>query len=621
MLRGTLERPGLVGPRNEAVEEIAGPSSGSRNEQADRPLWPASDDESDEGEQEGDIDAGGMNELMLLAARSVGVMSGAPADTGAASSSRPTTTFPLEPQATLISASLPAASTSSTPSRKRARDDAEGNAKDDESPLQLKRRRIDEVLGISRKNAGAEAKNNKPLSRQKRKRMDDVFGIIRNDAEGDSTDDDSPSQEKRRRMDNVLGIVRKDVNASRIPQSVGAAMVPDTQQSNKRGRSPDDGPNDDTSKPTPKRLRLYQRPRGIRDVEEEHVADGHAGAATKDDTTIIHQPTSSDGAGKLASVDAVTSTATHTQPTVEEEPHANDVADEREDVVAEDEAASAQTKWDTAHGINSSCANIRVPWKGIRDTTGQWTNLFLPTCGGLPDRPWTEEGKENLRVYIQDYGVEDWSLLSQSMNRPESELQEMYVEVIAARNKQAGRPERAGIPKKYPILAPPPPPPKPAVRTASAELPRLRPRHRTARVKRNMLGDLTYDVKATCFPKVTRDGGMVDAKGKALLGIMGDIPGVRRRQLKPRQESPAGLSSAEQVDNERPEAEDEDREPEIGEGQIIEEEGATTLATQPPKSSTKGPLGPKLAGVYKLAGSSRRGVPRNAAGLRQRSQN
>ena len=594
MLRGTLERPGLIGPRNETVEEIAGPVGGLRHEQADRPRWRASNGKSDEGEEEEEVDANaeGMNELMQLAAKSVEVISRVPADTGAASSSsRPATTFPTEPQATLTPASPPAASTSSRPSTKRARDDAEEDA-------QLKRRRIDDVLGISRKIGEAGAKNNKPLPRQKRKRMDDVFGIVRRDAEEDA---------KRRRMDDVLGIVRRDANASRSPQSVGAAMGPDTQPSRKRGRSPNDGSKDGTSKPTPKRLRLYQRPRENGDVE------------------AVHPPTSSDEAQELASVHAVTPIAIHTQPTVEEDPFANDEAGEHEDAVADNEAASAQIKWDTAHGINSRCANIRVPGKGIRDTTGQWTNLYLPTSGGLPDRPWTEGGKEDLRVYIQDYGVEDWSLLSQSTNRPEAQLQDMYVEIVAARNKQAGRHERAGIPKKYPNLAPPPTPPKPAVRTAPVEPPRLRPLDKTGRAKRNMLGDLTYDVKATSFPKVTRDGGMVDSKGNALLGIMGDIPGVKRRQLKPKPEVPVSLSSAEQAED----AEEE----QILERQRTHENGpspehtgrpedslnGSVEAPNPQKTSAKGPLGPRFAGVYKLTGSSRRGVPRNAAGLRQRS--
>ena len=610
MLRGTLERPGLIGPRNETVEEIAGPVGGLRHEQADRLRWRASDGKSDEGEEEEDVDADaeGMNELMELAAKSVDVISRAPEDTGAASSSRPATTFPTEPQATLIPASAPAAWTSSTPARKRARDDTEEDAL-------LKRRRIDDVLGISRKIGEAGAKNNKPLPQQKRKRTEDVFGTVRKDAEEDA---------KRRRMDDVLGIVRKDANASQIPQGVGAAMVPDTQQSRKRGRSPNDSSNDGTSTSTPKRLRLYQRPRNG-GVEKEHVADGHADAATTNDPTIIYQPTSSGEAQEPASVKAVTKTAIHMQPTVEGEPFANDEATEREDALADDEAAFAQTKWDTAHGINSSCANIRVPGKRMRDTTGQCTYLYFPTSGGLPDRPWTEGGKEDLRVYIQDYGVEDWSLLSRSMNRPAAELQDMYVEVIAARNKQAGRHERAGIPKKYPNLAPPPPPLKPAVRTASVELRRLRPRDKTGRVKRNMLGDLTYDAKATSFPKVTRYGGMVDSKGNALLGIMGDLPGVKRRQLKRKPEVPVRLPSAEQAeDAEQEQIHERERTHENGPspehtGKQEDSPNGSVKAPKPQKTSTKGPLGPRFAGVCKLTGSSRRGVPRNAAGLRQRS--
>ena len=46
----------------------------------------------------------------------------------------------------------------------------------------------------------------------------------------------------------------------------------------------------------------------------------------------------------------------------------------------------------------------------------------------------------------------------------------------------------------------------------------------TGKAKNNNLGDLTYDLKAKSFPRVTKDGGMVDARGNALLRIMERIP-------------------------------------------------------------------------------------------------
>ena len=46
VLPASLERPGLLGPRNETVEEIAGPASGLKWEQPDRPLWQAVDKKS-----------------------------------------------------------------------------------------------------------------------------------------------------------------------------------------------------------------------------------------------------------------------------------------------------------------------------------------------------------------------------------------------------------------------------------------------------------------------------------------------------------------------------------------------------------------------------------------------
>ena len=127
------------------------------------------------------------------------------------------------------------------------------------------------------------------------------------------------------------------------------------------------------------------------------------------------------------------------------------------------------------------------------------------------------------------------------MNRSEAELQYIYLEVAKARNKQAGRPENDGIPRRYPKLTPPPRPRSPN----RTEPPVLRSRSRIGRTKTDQLGDLTYDLKATSFPKVTRDGGMVDPKGNALLGIMEDLPRVDRRRPRPMRDCPGNLLSSE----------------------------------------------------------------------------
>ena len=615
-----MEQPGLLGPRNETIEEIAGPVGGLSYEQRDRPLWQANDDKSgrpsemskdvenvgpfresgededvgpfgetrdeeevgpfgetrdeedvgpfgetrdeddglrqdyDDGEQqeeeeeeegeeeeeeEGEeeeeevTEAEVMNNLVQLAKKTAGILSDLLANTGAASSSTTSsTTSSTEPGASLTSSSHTLSSTPPTTSRKRTRD-SEEDAMDEESPSQQKRRRMD---GIKRTSP----------SQQTRRRMDDVLGIPRKDtnaasnlqsigaamtpdvqqskkrtrdSEEDAMDEESPSQQKRRRMDgikrtspsqqtrrrmdDVLGIPRKDTNATSNPQSVGAAVTPDVQQSRKRARSSDDNSEESTTRPGPKRLRLFVQPR--------------------DD--------------------------------------------------ANDEAAPSQKEWNTAHGINSNGANIRVRGMKVYDLTGEEADFYLPTPRtSSPCRPLTEKEKEDLRVYIQDYGVQDWKVLAKSMKRPVRELQTEYLEYIIARNIQAGRRKKAGIPSAYPNLAPPPPPPplpkpdeptaapdsadpaaksestkaaaasepaepiaapepaepiaapEPAKSNTSVMAPKLRPRAKTGKAKNNTLGDLTYDLKAKSFPRVTKDGGMVDARGNALLGIMGKIP-------------------------------------------------------------------------------------------------
>ena len=546
MLSEALERPGLVGPRNETIEDIVGPLGGSRNDAVDRPLWRAwdeeivdpsgeskdeeevgplgelRDDEDDEDvgplgelrdeeevgpfgqsrdeeevdplresreedqdnlrqdhEEEEEKEAasfgGDTDELMQLAAKSVGMMSGALTETGA-SSTHATTTLPTEPRAPLMTSSPPLASTPSTTSRKRSRD-----------------------------------------------------------SDHDAHDEESSSQRKRMRMDDIFGIVRNDASAVIAPQNVGPAMTPETQQSRKRARSSKDESENGITKPTPKRLRLYQRMKEIPADDEARIVAGQADVAENDNSALDYQDASSSETREAVMVEkSPTDIQSHKQPFVEDETCENDEAEEREDIPAYENASAAEVEWDTAHGINSTCANIPIPGKGVRDVTGQWRQLYLPTSTGLPDRPWTEEEKEDLRVYIQDYGIEDWERLSQSANRPEGELKEMYFEIITARNKQAGRDELAGLPPGYLDLPPPPPAPeKPA--PVEVEPRKLRSLDQIGKSKKNKLGDLTYDVRATSFPRVTRDGGMVDAKGNAVLGVMGDLPRVtKRRQQKPK---------------------------------------------------------------------------------------
>ena len=529
-----------VGPLGELRDnEDVGPLGESRDQDGVDPLEESSDEDEDgvsqSHEKEEEVASlEDMDELLQLAATSVSMMPGVLTNTGDVSSSHAAMTLPTGRQEPLTSSPHPLASTLNTPSRKRGRD-----------------------------------------------------------SEDDAQDGESPSLQKRMRMDNILGIVRKDVKSAEVPQYLGPRMTLDGQKCAKRARSLEDDFEDIVPKPTPKRVRLYLRVKEICG-EEEH-APKNAGA---------HEQASE----QVSMVDV---------------PSINNKTEESDEGFADDEASAddeafptetdpTETEWDTAHGINSTSANIRsqVP---IFDVNGAWGYLHLPTSIGSPDRAWSEEEKEDLRAYIQDYGIQDWALLSQSTNRPEMELQSMYLKVITARNKQARRPDRAGTTKAYPNLAPPPPPPEPR---------KLRSPNQKGKTNKNRLGDLTYDLKATSFPKLTRDGGMIDSEGNPLLGIMGDIcRATKRRQPKPKQKrgqapSPESVRKAKAPPNVSVE---EEEDPEVKQEEDSDQEQPVSARTAPEAKTNlpKHVLGPKSAGVSKVCGSSRRGVPRRAAKLRR----
>lgn len=487
-----LERPKIVGPRNETAEEAVG----LLGEAADRPLWRASDDEKDAssgesrdeehlsplGESRDDKKIAHLGEsrdkdqdnlrqgqkeekekevtrpsLMLLAASSIAMLSQAPARPGDVSSFPTATTKTQAP----VTSFLLLASTPSKISRERPRD-SEDNLKDEESSSQLKRMRMDAILGISRTaTKAAKVPQNigsamTPGTQQSGKRT--------RESEDDAKGDESLPQ-KQNRMDDILGINRNKFDTAEAPNEIEAAMTSNTKQSRKCARSLDvDGFGDGATKSTRKRLRHYKATKEIPRAEEECFTDGQAGVANNDDSTLVFQDSSSNNVHEATLLEqAPTDTKVCKQPSVKEEPPTSDEAGERDVASVDDKAAPTKTVWDTAHGINSSGANIRVPGKGVYTVTGVWRTLYLPTSTGSPDRAWTDQEKEDLRVYIQDYGIEDWAPLSQSTNRPKEELQYIYFEVVTARNIRAGRPEDAAIPEGYPDFPPPPAPVEPGM--------------------------------------------------------------------------------------------------------------------------------------------------------------
>ena len=528
-----MERPGLLGPRNEKIEEIAPPAGGLSYKQSDRPLWQAVDDKSGcpsemskdvenvgpfgearddgdvgplgetrddgnigplgetrddeeevgpfgetrdgddglrqddddgaqqkEGEGEQEVtDDEDINHAIRLAAKAVSTLSEMLANTGTSTTS--STASSIEPGASLTSSSRTLSSTPPTTSRKRTRDseeDPEKGAKDEESPSQQKRRRMDKALGIERTSS----------LQQKQMRMDGILGIKRT----------SSSQQKRKRMDGILGIERKDANAANNTQSVGTAMKPDllVQQPRKRARACEDEAVEGENPTEPKRARLQLNPPkrarlhlnppkptrlnltpiGDASDEEAQVADG---APKKDEPTVVRQPISNNDVHNPVAVDKETSVEVHTQTSVEEVAFANEETNNRNDTAADDEIVLSQEEWNTAHGINSIGANIPVDGMDVLDLTGEKVRLCLPTSKALsPYRFLTEKEKEDLRTYIQDYGVQDWHVLAKCMNSTVRGIKTEYLEYIVARNRQAGRRELAGI-HAWPQLAPPPSPP------------------------------------------------------------------------------------------------------------------------------------------------------------------
>ena len=304
---------------------------------------------------------------------------------------------------TAIPPSTQLASTPSTPSRKRSRE-SEENLEEQESPRQ-----------------------------QKQMRMED-----------------------RNRMDGILGITRTNVTAVMPPSSISVAKKMDTQQTQKRARSLDD----DSEGNTRKHRRLYEQLGEKPDEEEEYVSGGNIDAAQHTGSPFVNQNTFSHEVQEATMLDTGSEKR---EPNKQDSAEGENLTAEDEDTPGEDtpenfgNAAPATTQWETAHGINSNCANIPVPGMDVYDTEDIRRPLYLPTSPGVPNRPWTNEEKEDLRAYIQDYKIGNWASLSQSTSRDERELQDMYLDIVTARNIQAGRSRLTGIPELYPNLAPPPP--------------------------------------------------------------------------------------------------------------------------------------------------------------------
>ena len=414
-----MERPGLVGPRNETVKEIATPAGGLRFEQADRRLWQASDNKSGgpfEGSRDDDEvgpfgesredDKGGLQEerheeedgplAELMDDEEVGPFGesrsgddglrrkhedGKQAD-GVNNAEDVDESVQLPANAvSMMSGALENTGTSSG-------DPATTLPTEPQTRLTSPSLALESTTLSKSRKRGRDAKedimDDESSSRQKRSRMDNTLGIVRR----------SPSQQNWGRMDGIFGIVRKDANEARVPQIVGAAVTSDKQPSKKRSRGPDDDFTDGTIQPTLKRQCLHLRSEETCGVEDQYLANSHLDAATRDDSAFVRPPTSSNEVQEPATVAGTANTEFLGQPATEGEPLINGEAEEREHATVEDEVLPTQTDWNTLHGINSDSADVPVPRKGVFDVTGQWSYLYLPTSRGPTNRPWTEEERK-----------------------------------------------------------------------------------------------------------------------------------------------------------------------------------------------------------------------------------
>ncbi len=412
-----------------------------------------------------------------------------------------------------------------------------------------------------------------------------------------------------------------------------------------------------------KRLRLYQRIREVGERKEDYVSAGHADSAMGGHSILDHQDASSSEARGAAIVPSQKEGLDADDEDDEGESGdapVDDGADEREEVFLDDENTPLRTKWNTTHGINSDCASVQVEGMSVIDLTGQERDFFIPISGGLPDRPWTEEEKEDLRVYVQDYKIHDWSLLAQSMNRSEMELVQTYLDVIVARNRLAGRHECAGLPKTYPDLTPPPQlelekkVPVNSSSTENAENDKLSEAQNEGSgseleegeiieeeeiVEGEIVEEEDSSSQQTLAPAKSETGSPCQKKDLLKTVKNGRVSKKSSRRGADRK---AGHQAEVENDGEEPSLEREwtceqteslSREKTPVNARVEEEEAAevkqegldpehresTPIAPESKKASAKGSLSPKFAGVSKLSklsGSSRRGVPRHAAGLR-----
>ena len=288
--------------------------------------------------------------------------------------------------------------------------------------------------------------------------------------------------------------------------------------SKKRGR--EDSGDLDQDGMVSKRLRNSEWARKNEGVNNEHpkTYEGHTPSYV--DSTSIDDHSTGKKNHEAAVICKASDTTIFQEAETADENHVENATTNTDNTTA-----LAIAEWGTAHVFNSKGADIYFPRK-VNTIDGNLERMRLPRPAKSGDGDWTTEDDEDIHSWIQDYGVRDWKRVAQATNRSEEERQARYLHMVTSRNIQAGRVPNDGVPERYPDLSPPlPGAPPPAISDRV-----LRPRNRRAGpgVSKIACGELTYDLKARKFPRLAKNGNLVDSHGNTILGIEGDIPFVTK---------------------------------------------------------------------------------------------
>ena len=163
-------------------------------------------------------------------------------------------------------------------------------------------------------------------------------------------------------------------------------------------------------------------------------------------------------------------------------------------------------------------------------------------------KEWTDEEKENLRLWVQDYGVKSWRNIAWCLKRKEAECKLMCCYIIMVQNQRAGRDIYDGMREDL-LAALPPSPVSAATSASSTPLPTpsaslspspspaspstvpvtsptittksLRP-HIPRAAPKFQCGEILYDARARSLPKLAKNGNVVDSKGNVVVAWPGE---------------------------------------------------------------------------------------------------